>query len=72
MSRAVDVIAIIILALLAISVIAMPWPANAILGGVAVFSIVFAVIYTWRNKKKELARGREDESDIQEDGWRNS
>ncbi len=72
MSRAVDIIAIIILALLALTVILMPWPANAILGGVAVFSIMFGVVYSMRNKKKETDRGRKDDLDIKEDGWRNS
>jgi flagellar biosynthesis protein FliP len=52
MAWTIEIIGIVILALLVVSIVMLPWPANMVLGGLALFSSIFAFIYS-RGAKKE-------------------
>ena len=53
MTRIVEISTIIILILLALSVIMMPWPANLIIGGVALVCLGLTLIYARREKQNK-------------------
>ena len=53
MAWAIEIIGIVILALFIVSIVMLPWPANVVLGGVALFSSVFAFICSRGAKNKE-------------------
>ncbi len=53
---------ILVLILLIVSVVAMPWPANVIIGGMALFSFILIFIYARQAKKKEQDRKQTDKT----------
>ena len=53
MAWTIEIIGIVILILFVVSIVALPWPANMILGGVALLSSIVAFFYSRGAKKKE-------------------
>jgi membrane protein implicated in regulation of membrane protease activity len=53
MNRILEIIMIVVLILLFVMLVAMPWPANAILGGIALLSFIVTFIHARQVKKKE-------------------
>jgi len=53
MAWTIEIIGIVIIALFVVSIVMLPWPANMVLGGVALFSSIVAFIYSRGAKKKE-------------------
>ena len=53
MARIIEIIGIVFLILFIIGIWTMPWPANIVLGSIALSSCIVAFIYSWRAKKKE-------------------
>jgi hypothetical protein len=49
----IEIIGIVVLALFIVSIAMLPWPANMVLGGVAMFSSIVSFIYSRGAKKKE-------------------
>lgn len=63
MTRIIEILAVIILILLIISMAAMPWPANVILGSIALISSIMAFAYSWLAKKRERDINQNEKAD---------
>jgi hypothetical protein len=50
--RLIDVLAILILVLFVVSIVTLPWPVNAIIGGVILVGLILIVISDSMAKKK--------------------
>lgn len=53
MAWTIEIIGIVVLVLFVVSIVMLPWPANMVLGGVALLSSIVAIIYSRGAKKKE-------------------
>lgn len=61
MTRIIEIIAIVILIMLIVSMATMPWPANVILGSIALITSITAFTYSWLAKKKERDTKQNDD-----------
>jgi len=52
MNRILEILAIVIPVLLVVSVVTMPWPANAVIGCLLLVTVVVAVTCEMQHRKK--------------------
>lgn len=52
MPKSLELLAILIIILLIISLMALPWPGNMVIGGLLLFTAIVIFIYERRAKKK--------------------
>ena len=52
MTKALELLAILVIMLLIISVVMLPWPGNIVIGGLLLFTAIVIFVYERRAKKK--------------------